>query len=337
MQRSLQAFYWRCYCRVKNVYLLLRLKSGTPVECTKHWTISRPSKSYRPMKKLFSFLLALSTTITAVAHGSERTMLKLRLSDRTQIAVNVDGRYFNRRTTSLTLDGLRPGLHRVEVYSTDGYRARPVRIYTGTIRLEAGTVNIAIVDVYRRALRMRTRPMDAQRDEAYSDNSDREGLGKSGDDDYDDRDHNYPRNDHSDDNKRDDDYRDNGNAGNGNNDRGNGEGYGSFPHGRNNSTSTNTTGDMLTQRDMNNLRARVGKLITDSDKESLMKSELNSRSVSTEQVRAMLRWLSFESTRLGFAKWAYSRVTDRQNYRKLESAFDFSASKKEFNDAIRGR
>ena len=284
------------------------------------------------MKKICSFLLAVAATTMAMAHGTDRTMLKLRLSDRTPIAVNVDGRYINRQTTSLTLDGLRPGLHRVEVYSTDGYRSRPMRIYTGNIRLEAGTVNIAMVDVYRRALRMRIRPMDEQKDRAYADNSSRGSVDDNSD--YDDRDahENYPQNDRNNDNGREEDS-DNENH----NDRSTDEGYGSYPYGRNKDNHVNNAGNILTQRDMDGLHTRVSKRITDSDKESLMKSELESRSAYTDQVREMLRWFSFESTRLEFAKWAYSHVADQQNYRKLEDAFDFNASKKEFNDSIRGR
>jgi hypothetical protein len=88
---------------------------------------------------------------------------------------------------------------------------------------------------------------------------------------------------------------------------------------------------------MEDLRSRVAARITDSDKEKLMKTALDGRTVTTDQVRDMLGWLSFDDTKLDFAKWAYSSVSDRQNYWKLEDAFSFSATKDEFNKSIRNR
>lgn len=295
------------------------------------------------MKKIFSLLLAFMATAAAMAQGTDRSILKLRLSDRSPLSVNIDGRYIDRQTTSLTLDGLRPGRHRVEVYSTDGYRPRRVRIYTGTLRLEPGTVNIAMVDVYRRMLRMRTRLLDERSDGAYADKGNDRGR-KDDRSEYRDGDYEESRDDQSR-NDRSGDYSDDvyGNndslsSRNNNNERDNKEGYGSFPRGRGSSRSDGyNTANILTQRDMDDLHTRISKLITDSDKESLMKSVLDNRSVYTDQVRTMLAWLSFESTRLDFAKWAYSHAADRQHYWKLEDVFTFSASKEEFNKAIRAR
>ncbi len=92
---------------------------------------------------------------------------------------------------------------------------------------------------------------------------------------------------------------------------------------------------LLTQRDMSDLKQRVDDRITDTDKMKLMQSVLESRYYTTEQVRELMRWLSFESSKLDFAKWAYKNVTDRKNYWKLDNEFTFSSSKDEFNDYIR--
>lgn len=285
----------------------------------------------RFMKRLFPLtLIFLMFGFSAFAQSSNRAMLKLRLSDRSLISVSLDGRFINQETTQLTLDGIRPGLHRLEVYS-EGTRRRPVRIYTGTLRLQPGTVNIGIVDVYNRGMRLRTRPAD-EGDFAQNNNSDRRPS------DYDRNDRDDFSDNGYDGNSKDDVY--NGghrNSSDDNRDRASGhiEGQGSFPHGRGNSGYERTSN--FTQRDMDDLRSRVSARITDSDKEELMKGALQGRRFSTDQVRAMLSWLSFESTRLDFAKWALPSVTDRDNYWKLEDAFDFSSSKKEFADAIRVR
>lgn len=94
-------------------------------------------------------------------------------------------------------------------------------------------------------------------------------------------------------------------------------------------------GAAITDRDMSDLKTRVDDRITDTDKLKLMQSVLESRNYNTDQVRLMLPWLSFESSRLDFAKWAYSNVIDKKNYWKLDSEFTFSSSKDEFNEYIR--
>lgn len=94
-------------------------------------------------------------------------------------------------------------------------------------------------------------------------------------------------------------------------------------------------GITLGQGDMNDLKTHVDDRITDTDKLKLIQSVIETRSYSTEQVKTMMSWLSFESSRLDLAKWAYKGVSDRQNYWKLESEFTFSSSKDEFSDYIR--
>ena len=92
-----------------------------------------------------------------------------------------------------------------------------------------------------------------------------------------------------------------------------------------------------TLQDMRDLKERVDDRITDSDKLKLMKSVLNTRRYSTAQTTEMLAWLSFESSKLDFAKWSYANVTDRGNYWKVEEVFSFSSSKEEFLRFIEGR
>lgn len=92
-----------------------------------------------------------------------------------------------------------------------------------------------------------------------------------------------------------------------------------------------------TDDDMRDLKKRVEERITDSDKLKLMQSVLKDRRYSTEQMRNMINWLSFDDSKVNLAKWGYDYVNDRQNYWKLESEFTFSGSKDEFNTYINGR
>jgi hypothetical protein len=93
----------------------------------------------------------------------------------------------------------------------------------------------------------------------------------------------------------------------------------------------------LSQNDLESIEKHVSDRITDTEKLKLLKSSLDNSNYYTEQVQKMMRWLSFESTRLDFAKWAYTGVIDAKNYWKLESEFSFSSTKEEFGEYIKGR
>jgi hypothetical protein len=100
----------------------------------------------------------------------------------------------------------------------------------------------------------------------------------------------------------------------------------------NNSVDPNAMSD----RDIADLGARVKDRIGDSDKLKLIQSVLNGKTYYTQQVRTMIGWLSFESTKLDLAKWAYGGTIDRESYWKLEDVFSFSSSKDELNSYIQG-
>jgi hypothetical protein len=110
---------------------------------------------------------------------------------------------------------------------------------------------------------------------------------------------------------------------------------GSVPGARVHSLGEHPAGAVLTDRDMVILRSLVKDRVTDTDKEALLKKELEDRGLRTAQVRDMLGWLSFETTRLDFAKWAYNQVIDRDIYRHLEDVFSFDGSKEEFRKLAR--
>jgi hypothetical protein len=94
--------------------------------------------------------------------------------------------------------------------------------------------------------------------------------------------------------------------------------------------------NILTDQDMEDLRTSVAGRITDTEKLKLMKSVLNKEHYSTEQVKTMLLWLDFDSSRLDLAKWAHENVVDKREYWKLESVFSFSSTKEEFQDFLDG-
>jgi hypothetical protein len=88
------------------------------------------------------------------------------------------------------------------------------------------------------------------------------------------------------------------------------------------------------ETDMEDLKKRVDERITDGDKVKLMQNVLKNRNYTTEQMRVMLNWLSFDDSKVTLAKWGYDYVSNKENCWKLESEFTFSSSKEEFNNYI---
>ena len=255
------------------------------------------------MKNAFLFCLVLLACVSDVsAQGLRRSLLKVRLADRSPFTIEVDGRRYDKEGASLTVGDLPAGRHSIRIYSVvdDGYGRNVAQlVYRGRVQTVQGTTTFCVVDVARGDMRVRVEgydhtpggpppPPPAPSGNDYSDDNPTRYN----------REDDRPRNDYSDD--RDPAY---------------------------NSNSLN-------DRDMTDLRTRVEKRITDTDKEGLLKTALENRSCNTGQLAQLLHLLTFESTKLDFAKWAYSRVTDRSNYWKLESEFTFSSSKDELNKFI---
>ena len=78
----------------------------------------------------------------------------------------------------------------------------------------------------------------------------------------------------------------------------------------------------------------VTKASFEETKLSTAKSILSGNCVSTDQVIGICKLFSFEASKLDFAKFAYSKTTDKGNYFKVGNIFDYDASKTELNDFI---
>ncbi len=74
------------------------------------------------------------------------------------------------------------------------------------------------------------------------------------------------------------------------------------------------------------LKRTIANASFDSDKLRIAKQASINHSLSSKQVREIMELFSFESTKLKYAKFAYSRVLDPQNYFIVNNAFTFSSS-----------
>lgn len=82
------------------------------------------------------------------------------------------------------------------------------------------------------------------------------------------------------------------------------------------------------------LKKKVDTKQTDTERLKMMKAELANSKYYTDELRTMLGWLAFESSKLDFAKWSYSKVEDEQNFPSLEAIFLLDESKEEFNQFV---
>ncbi len=67
---------------------------------------------------------------------------------------------------------------------------------------------------------------------------------------------------------------------------------------------------------------------------STAKTILSSNYISTNQVMEICRLFSFENTKMAFAKFAFGKTVDQNNYYKVGSVFNFDSDKKVLNDFI---
>lgn len=254
------------------------------------------------MKKvLFTLVLLLTTVAAALASFRERSILRIRLSDNRPLTVIIDGRNYDRQGTRITIGDLPAGRHRIKIYSYRAYRdgggGHAKLLYSGSVRTRPGTITYAVLDRRSGDLLVRVRDLD---DSYY-----RDGRFSDNDPDWQDNRNNTPDDRYDDD--RDRDHSDRAEQG-------------SF---RNN--------------DVEDLRKRADGRIGDTDKLKLMKSALERHTYTSSQVRTMSQWLSFDSSKLDFLKWAYKGTVDKSDYWKLEDVLSFSSSKEEFSDYVKGR
>lgn len=90
----------------------------------------------------------------------------------------------------------------------------------------------------------------------------------------------------------------------------------------------------ITPADFNNLWNTINAQWFDDTKLAVAMQALNTNYLTSNQVTNILNIFWFEETKLVFAKAAYSKVIDPQNYYVVNNAFWFQSSVKELSDYI---
>lgn len=87
--------------------------------------------------------------------------------------------------------------------------------------------------------------------------------------------------------------------------------------------------------DLTRLKAQVQAKQTDTEKLKLMQASLEKANYTTAQVAVMMGWLSFDDSKLSFAKWAYGNTADKSQYGSLEKQLSLEESRNELQTFLK--
>ncbi len=90
----------------------------------------------------------------------------------------------------------------------------------------------------------------------------------------------------------------------------------------------------MSQASFNDAMSVISEKSFDSDKLTIAKQIANSNCLLSEQVKQIANLFSFEDSKLKFAKHAYTRTYDPQNYYVVNSVFKFSSNVDELQEFI---
>lgn len=265
------------------------------------------------MKKLMSLLFLFLLCFGNTEAQNRRAALQVRLQTNQAITVAVDGRYFRRFGNVLTIGDLPPGRHELKVYRyfpVDDSRYRPFArntaharlVYKGRISIAPSRMYYCLVDPDYGTMKVRESGMVA----------------------LDGNEKNYP--------VATDPVFSDGAQSSSTSAPGQQEGS----NAEDNSVIAYDKGNMLQQQQLNQLQQNVSRKITDTDKLKLIKESLANTALSTQQLAAMLGWLTFEDSRLDLAKWSYASIVDKNRFIDgIQQQFNYDSSLQELKDLAR--
>jgi len=260
------------------------------------------------MKKLFFVLFAFCA---GIGFADAQSTLKVRLADNSPFNISVNGRYFNRQGTSITLGDLPPGRQHIKIHTIvhDRWgRGYDRVIYQGTVNTEYRMATHFVYDPYTRRITIKETPTDGGYVSA-------------------------PDEGNNDDRYRSDD------RGNNNDDQGRRSNDDAVASNKNSSMPAASPVPMgsFTDERSDKLKTKVDAKKTDTEKLALIKDELRKETLTTIQVGVMMDWFLFESTKVEFLKWAYNNTTDKDFYSDLAAKLNYKSSKDELSQFLKDR
>lgn len=273
------------------------------------------------------YLLSFAAVLTFLSCDAQ-SLLRIRTTDGSRINVAVNGRYFQRRGTSVTVGDLPPGSQYVKIYTvaTDRWgRAYEEMIYQGHVTTYDNMLTLLQYDPYNQRVSINDHPLANVNDQSGPYSSYNMYPGNKRNPQRDER--TYTR-------KR---Y------------KGGDEDATQQPDVAANDDAPTTTmpvaspvredipSGSFTADDMSSLKQKVRGKRTDTEKLKAAKDALKRETVNTQQVKEIMEWFLFESTRVEFAKFAYDNTLDKGNYPDLESGFSYQSSKDELKQYVQSK
>ncbi len=260
------------------------------------------------MKKL----IFLSSVMAAICgQVAAQSMLRVRLTDNTPINVSLDGRYFNKRGTTVTISELPPGEHKLRVYTyfmSRRGRGYEDMIFEGFVRTYHGDITLFTLDKISGETDLRVQPIseftfnhppknELNRIDMFdgSDGANEERRLRK---------ENEQQANTTNAAKPDPIVKD--------------------------APPPSTAISSVDDEELDKLKKKVDATNTDTDKLLALKASLKNEKITVNQVSYILSWLMFENSKLAFAKWAYPITADKAYYEDLKPVFAYKTSIEEF-------
>jgi len=256
-------------------------------------------------------MIAVLMLVGAAGSSRAQSSVKVKLTDNSPLNVAVDGRYFNKRGTSVTVGDLPPGKHFIQVYSVirgRRGRGREEIIYEGKLHTTQGMVSVLTYDPYSHRTDVQDIDLATFNSQRRPDNS-----ALNNNPDY---------NNNNQDNYRRDDNNFNR--------------QGNYANGNGRPASAPVTGS-LTDAKIDQLKTNVAGKKTDTDKSTFLRGELKDEQFTTTQLGVMLDWFSFESSKEEFAEWAYNNTVDKESFPVLENKFTFKTYQDQLDKFLKSK
>lgn len=94
---------------------------------------------------------------------------------------------------------------------------------------------------------------------------------------------------------------------------------------------------VMKKEDFSDLKGSVNNRTFESSNSAIVKTAIDNNYFTSEQVRELMRYFTFEDTKLEIAKYSYKKVCDVKNFFKVYDAFDFESSVTELKNYISGK
>jgi hypothetical protein len=94
---------------------------------------------------------------------------------------------------------------------------------------------------------------------------------------------------------------------------------------------------MMKKDDFKDLKSTINNMNFESTNLDVVKTAIDNNYFTSEQVRELLTYFTYEDNRLIVAKYAYKKVCDQKNFFKVYDAFNFESSVSELKNYISGK